>query len=953
MAPETRNRGKAPPPPALPASKIYRRSPPPPRQKKFPARATTVKKTYTRKSLSTLRELDQSTLTQFGYGTPVHPDDMIEDDVLIGGEELEMARPNKRRRTMGDVPNPTAGSTFHTQTLTQFYSDRAGQDDDEEEEGGVVVIQDSDEEEEESVNDHGVEYDMEGDTMVEKENTSPNKKTKRAASISPLKKTNRAASIVPRTPKKRVRTTEIPDSQSPATPWQPTTPGMNRLYEGSNPSLENFRSPLREQSTNTDAPPPTTESLSKVRPRRRLEIADSYSTVSGGGSSPVKPRTPFKELRTMDPDMSLDLALSGGGGGGDEEDSRMENVTPSQESKQSTRLASDVILDSADEFGETPRKEGGAGSDGFPTPLPKSVVQQSAERVKDEDGDIIPPTPSARGAATQASRSATQRSSTLQPLDESEEEEAEKTPSARVPATQTSKSTSQRRATREPLVEIIDSESEQTPSARVPATQNSRTGSPRRTTPEAESDDEGFEPETPSQRPSHGHSQGAAERVPSTQLSDRAPRRKASPEPEYDVEEIEPETPNPSSQRRPSVSSAVEVEKDTPLSSPQKTSPAQEPQTQAQTQFGKSQWSSQLESQRVPLEIIRNMGPQTDRSDIIISVHPEHVEKIVDGTKNHEFRSYRIPPTVSRIWIYVTQPLCHLKYMAIISNAKEAGEIEDESGVGNAEFNRGQDAKFAYELKQVYQLNNPVPIKLMKENGWVNQPPQKYAYVPPTVLGELLGNLRCALFDEPHTQASGIGISVSQEVEMQLRAELAHSTQLQPASSQGHDAVVIPSSQDEDLGTTTHKATLPRSSNKNNGFAKPSMPPPRSQAAATMTQHSPSSTTLRRSQRTVRPSQATTVSAPSSPSPRATQYTQTQTTQTQPVRPQDCSSDDLPSFPDDIIVGDSPMALAKSQFSIGQAGSSQAFLLHDSLVDDDAVRQPPAVVWDSDGDDDI
>ncbi|KAF3761766.1 hypothetical protein M406DRAFT_234271, partial [Cryphonectria parasitica EP155] len=97
--------------------------------------------------------------------------------------------------------------------------------------------------------------------------------------------------------------------------------------------------------------------------------------------------------------------------------------------------------------------------------------------------------------------------------------------------------------------------------------------------------------------------------------------------------------------------------------------------------------------------------PQTDRSDVIMSIHPEHVEEIVDGAKTHEFRNFRLHQ-VARIWIYITHPVCELKYMAVISGYKLPGEISaDDPGVGNKAFNEGKGSKYAYELLQVYQLN--------------------------------------------------------------------------------------------------------------------------------------------------------------------------------------------------------------------------------------------------------
>ncbi|CAK7209097.1 hypothetical protein SCUCBS95973_000335 [Sporothrix curviconia] len=188
--------------------------------------------------------------------------------------------------------------------------------------------------------------------------------------------------------------------------------------------------------------------------------------------------------------------------------------------------------------------------------------------------------------------------------------------------------------------------------------------------------------------------------------------------------------------------------------------PAQEDLGMQATQ---PQYSQGLESQRVPLEVIRMLGPQTDRSDIIISIHPEQIRKIVSGTKDHEFLSFKIPHTVTRFWIYASRPVCELQFMAVVAAGfRQPGEIDSESGIGNADFNAGRlVAKFAYKLVQVYQLNNPVSLDVMKKNGWAG-PPRRYDYLPPAIVGSLLGNLRCALFEdasEPGLDHSGSGLS--------------------------------------------------------------------------------------------------------------------------------------------------------------------------------------------------
>ncbi|KAL0941877.1 uncharacterized protein CTRU02_204640 [Colletotrichum truncatum] len=336
-----------------------------------------------------------------------------------------------------------------------------------------------------------------------------------------------------------------------------------------------------------------------------------------------------------------------------------------------------------------------------------------------------------------------------------------------------------------------------------------------------------------------------------------------------------------------------------------------------------------LESQRIPLEVIRAMAPQTDRSDIFISIHPEHMDNIVAGTKDHEFRSYKIPSTVSRMWMYITKPASELRYMACISEAKVPGEI-DEDGIGNADFNRHKlpGAKFAYRLYEVYELNDPVPLGEMQENGWLHGPPQKYNYVPPAVVGHLMANLRCSVFgeeengeedeDEPEigrkeTSQISAERTISQEVAEQIRSDNDHS-----AHHSSEADILVPSSQTPTRSQRAFGTEL---------FPKPALPPtPFSR---------PSNPTPRRA---VRPSQATTASQTSSPS---------QSPIKSVPRPVHANSS-LPIFVDE--EDDSPIRLPPGNFQLGSSQLlSKSQMLPESLWVDDEREE---IVYDSDRDDD-
>ncbi|KAI2472801.1 hypothetical protein F4781DRAFT_381982 [Annulohypoxylon bovei var. microspora] len=371
-----------------------------------------------------------------------------------------------------------------------------------------------------------------------------------------------------------------------------------------------------------------------------------------------------------------------------------------------------------------------------------------------------------------------------------------------------------------------------------------------------------------------------------------------------------------------SASASASVVKETPISSPRQ-EPPNENIASAHTQA----YTQGLESQRLPLETIRSLGPQTPNSDIMVSLHPEPLASILDRTKDHEFRVWKIPPGVSRIWIYSTRPFSELKYMCILSPPKVPGEIEDEKGVGNAEFNQGKQAKYAYEILQLYELNNPVSLDEMKKKGWIAAAPQKYIWVPPAVVGELTANLKCAVFGGEEEQdaedalvTGSPNVTESQELKAQLQSDVDYSTQHRSPENVNE---VIPSTQ-----SPIRSSGKKSQSGNSKSFAKPAVPRMLSGSSA-RSQREPLS---QRSQGAIRPSQATTVSSPGvSPEKSLPQAI---------LIPSEASVHSLHSSSPTAYRNARNNSLRSSQFL------TRSQMLPDSLVNDE-IQEPPPIIWDS------
>lgn len=437
-----------------------------------------------------------------------------------------------------------------------------------------------------------------------------------------------------------------------------------------------------------------------------------------------------------------------------------------------------------------------------------------------------------------------------------------------------------------------------------------------------------------------------------------------------------------------------------PPQSHKKSSPVYRHTQQRQTQPRSQFYSQGLESQRLPLEIIQSLGPQTDRSDALISLPAETAKAITDGWQNHLFRTAQpLPGTVSRVWIYTCfgPEKGEVKYMATVGPCLEPGDVKDvSSGLGNAEFNTGRSGYgYAHELVQVYRLNDTIQRDEMVRNGLRGQggpEGEMWRWVGPAVAGGLLGNLRCELFldgyegggqdDLLRDEEGGVGekeregeggVTISQELEEQLRSEVGRIEEDEeeeeemvpdspiamppPAAKKGKGRGSGSQRSQTRSQTRTQAQTRTQTQTQSQTQTRTRTQPTRSRS--TRSQSKGASSNI------IRPSQATTASdvssVPSSreatPSP-AIARPRTTTT----------SRDEEPSLPDlllprgeeendSLLRGMTATAAAAARSSGGRRGgvtigssSQPAFMMDSLLVDDGEVRRPPEVIWDSDDD---
>ena len=119
---------------------------------------------------------------------------------------------------------------------------------------------------------------------------------------------------------------------------------------------------------------------------------------------------------------------------------------------------------------------------------------------------------------------------------------------------------------------------------------------------------------------------------------------------------------------------------------------------------------------------------------ILLSINPQHVQSIFDGTKEYEFRKVQCKEEVDGIIIYATYPV--MKVVAeveveeiLIDTPKEIWKrTEKKSGISQEFFFKyyeGKTKAIAYKLRNLNIFEEP---KTLQDYG-ASSPPQSFVYI--------------------------------------------------------------------------------------------------------------------------------------------------------------------------------------------------------------------------------
>jgi len=121
-------------------------------------------------------------------------------------------------------------------------------------------------------------------------------------------------------------------------------------------------------------------------------------------------------------------------------------------------------------------------------------------------------------------------------------------------------------------------------------------------------------------------------------------------------------------------------------------------------------------------------------STILLSINPEHVKNIFNGTKQYEFRKVRCKKEITKILIYSTSPIMEVVGEAAVEIILEDDPetvwklTSDAAGIDLDFFNEyylGKEKAVAYKLRDVKKYRSPKPLS----DFGVSSAPQSFVYV--------------------------------------------------------------------------------------------------------------------------------------------------------------------------------------------------------------------------------
>jgi predicted transcriptional regulator len=114
-------------------------------------------------------------------------------------------------------------------------------------------------------------------------------------------------------------------------------------------------------------------------------------------------------------------------------------------------------------------------------------------------------------------------------------------------------------------------------------------------------------------------------------------------------------------------------------------------------------------------------------NSVFMSIKEIHINRILNKTKNHEFRTKKPNNKFEYIIVYVPTPLKEIKYILRVKEPIATPNKILIDGYGNQTFNEENKEKYAYPIENVYEIKQPIGLVDLREKFNFTAP-QSFAY---------------------------------------------------------------------------------------------------------------------------------------------------------------------------------------------------------------------------------
>lgn len=137
------------------------------------------------------------------------------------------------------------------------------------------------------------------------------------------------------------------------------------------------------------------------------------------------------------------------------------------------------------------------------------------------------------------------------------------------------------------------------------------------------------------------------------------------------------------------------------------------------------------------------------KRSILISIHPQHVERILDGSKTFEYRRLIPKDPISHIVIYATAPIKQVVAVASVDRILEGKPSEiwkktkSKGGIKECFFEsyfKDRSKAYALSIGDLKTLSSPVDLADICSNL---KPPQSFLYLEGERLQRVLDRVSC------------------------------------------------------------------------------------------------------------------------------------------------------------------------------------------------------------------